>query len=122
MIDALFVNNHTDFVPNGVLRPMLETCFASLLMYYPNTEYELGPENILVIHIRNAAIKAKIEEFECDTPVQVLKLWSKKIREDFNSRNSIVQKENKNEILPAVKSLSRTLDLLNKGILKLIEK
>ena len=56
MLSKIFVISHEDFHPHGVLCPILRCCLASLLMYFPITEKELGTQHILVVTIRNAAI------------------------------------------------------------------
>ena len=42
MLTLTFVVSHPDFFPDGPLRPILQSSFALLLMYYLDTEKDLG--------------------------------------------------------------------------------
>ena len=52
MMNHIFVISHPDFFPDGPLCPVLRTSFVSLLMYYRNTEKDLGIDSDLCKHIR----------------------------------------------------------------------
>ena len=84
MIDELFIITTVDFLPNGVLRPVLICSFAALVMYYPQTIHELGMQHALSLAIRNAGIAAEIRSRGGETvPHKVLLDWSKQITDDF---------------------------------------
>ena len=106
MLSKVFVISHDDFLPNGVLRPILRSCLASLIMYYPLTEKELGIQHILVVSIRNAAHLAAIKETNSSSPYQVLLLWSNIIAEDFKCQNrSVKDIDSSEEILPTLNTM-----------------
>ena len=72
MMDTIFIISHPDFVPNGVLQPVLYIAFASLLMYYPNTLKEFEMSHVLTIALRNTAISSKIKTSQTSSPSSVL--------------------------------------------------
>ena len=88
MIQYLFVITHIDFLPDGVLRPVLVCAFSTLLMYYADTSKECGLQHVLMVSMLNAAIKAQIRSQKNHEAHNVLMEWSETILKDFKQRNS----------------------------------
>lgn len=124
MIEKLYVISHPYFLPDGPLRPVLRTTFASLLMYYRASERDLGDRHILILHIRNAAIDLNIQDTDTNTPVDVLRLWSKRIYNDFLERNRLGSVEKESDMLPAVQSMCKMMTTMQESIkeMKLLQR
>ena len=88
MIEQLFLITHTDFLPDGVLRPVLIWAFAALLMYYAQTAKDCGLKHVLTVCMLNAAIKANVTSDKSNDAHNVLMEWSDIIYKDFRQRNS----------------------------------
>ena len=89
MLENLFLITYVDFLPNGVLRPVLHCAFASLIMYYPQTIKEFGMDHALtILAIRNAAIASNIMSMNERIPHNVLIDWAKIVDNDFKQRNA----------------------------------
>jgi hypothetical protein len=86
--DALYDNIGVDlFRPEGRLRPLLEACTASQLMYFADVKRRYGSEHLLVKYIVDAANRAKISHGSITDPVKVLYAWGKAIKERFLADN-----------------------------------
>ena len=72
------------FLPEGKLRPLLRVCFASLLMYYPETCDDLHESHLLPLTIKKSllATKCLADEMVHSTLIR----WAKVIADDFTSR------------------------------------
>lgn len=79
-IEKLIVISIDDFGPNGILRPVLETAVASLIMYHPKVSQDQGTHNQLVTKMLTAAREACIS-------AQVLAGWATTIAVDFKAQN-----------------------------------
>ena len=72
------------FLPEGKLRPLLRVCFASLLMYYPETCDDLHESHLLPLTIKKSLLATKCL---ADGMVHsTLIRWAKVIADDFTSR------------------------------------
>ena len=115
MLNALYVISHPDFYEKGPLRPVLRLTFATLIMYFPYTEKDLGSRHTVVLSLRNAAIKAQIADIDALDPIDVLRKWSEKIYIDFKERNKAVKEvEHEKEILPAMRSMCNLMTTMQR--------
>ena len=86
MMDHLFPTiSVKHFLPKGKLRPLLRVCFASLIMYYPETCNDLFEKHLLPSTIKKSLMATKLLATDLVHPT--LLRWAKVIAEDFMTRN-----------------------------------
>ena len=66
---------------------MLETCAASAIMYYKEMMLEPGKGRTMATKLVGAAVQSGLASATSHA-VQLLRLWSEKIGDDFNMQNN----------------------------------
>ena len=129
MVDAVrmmlhvFVVSLPEFKPNGVLFPLLLQITACLIMYYPHNVSNYGTQHILIVTIRNAAIRSQIRDANCSSPKKTLMYWAKKIKVDFEQQNHHLKTvSNESELIPALNSMNRMFGKLQKTMTTLVDR
>jgi hypothetical protein len=84
LMGKLYLVNVKQFMPEGELRPMLQTCTAAMLKDHCILSSEFGFANPAVVKLETAAKEAEIGHDASATLVT----WSRKIRDDFEKRNT----------------------------------
>ena len=100
------------FGPTGALRPFLRACTASLIMYHFDVVKDFGHHNLVVEKITRAAADAELRDGALTDPIEVLRHWSCRIRENFNSINPDLFDTNHNDIRECLAQTNRLLQQL----------
>ena len=88
LMNLLVPSNLPYFQQNMELWPLRQTMAASLLMYHFDVSSKYGPTNAVVAHVLEMA---KLIHIQCPgvyDPVEVLKIWSRLIKDDYRAMNS----------------------------------
>ena len=113
MVAQLFVITHCDFLPDGVLRPVLVCAFATLLMYYAQTVKECGMDHCLTVCMLNAGIKVGIRSHKNHEAHNVLMEWSDVILRDFRQRNARTKITDSSKIIPVLNTMCESMTNMN---------
>jgi hypothetical protein len=89
VINHLYLITVDEFKENGKLRPFLETCTASLIMYFPDMLHDFGEENPVVVKLKDSVISAKVASTG-QTATVLLTQWAKIIKADYDAKNSLL--------------------------------
>jgi hypothetical protein len=87
--NQLYIIKVDEFTLDGKLRSFLDTCTASLVMYYPDMLHDFGGVNAVVRKLTNSVLRAKLSPTYADAGV-VLSNWSKLIKVDYDKKNNLV--------------------------------
>ena len=88
LVNLIVPSNLPYFQQGMELWPLRQTMAASLLMYHFDVSSKYGPTNAVVAHVLDIA---KLIHIQCPgvyDPVEVLKIWSRLIKDDYRAMNS----------------------------------
>ena len=120
MIGKLYIISHPDFLPNGHLRPVVRSTFASTIMYFPKTENDLGAQHLFNLSLKNPAREIGLIDVLASDPVGVLHVWSEKITADFKDRNNSTCCDSEDDVLPALKEMCSMMRTMKDKVDKLV--
>lgn len=103
--EKLYVLNVEQFQRLKSLRPMLRTCTAAAIMYHPMMVSDFGPSNMMVDHMVQSVMSAKLASTPANAE-HLLGQWSDKIRKDFEDRNNFIQHATEQTLVETVNQQS----------------
>lgn len=110
---SLYIINVPEFAQGGgKLRGFLDTCTASLIMYFPDMQKDFGQTDKVVTKLIQSMVSARVVETDQDAAVLLVK-WSELIKADFNMKNSLVANATQATLLQTVQSQSCLLNGLS---------